>query len=398
MKRLLFASLVVFVSLAPDASGQRNWPVLRDSTMAICILQTSTGSLLVGTMFDGLLRSSDDGATWTTAFRGGCTEYVRNVVHLGNGSIYLATSCDVIVSEDDGASWRRNHIFGMACGSIEWMERKDDTVFFADRSGFWRGDYVDGWRKVSEMDLSTFTMGTDGAVAGQNRDNSHIVRSEDGGVTWEAGCLMPYYSGKLVSAGDGSFFWLLDKTFRISADCRSSEQLVIPDRSGNPQSLESCFSLGSSMYASTMRSLYKSTDFGYTWKDLFPQAGNSLGNLYVDRQGRVYGILYASRLIRSPGPLSTSDEEPAPETFSCRISPNPVRRDAVISMSLRRSGAVDVVLYDCLGRFVKRISETDLPPGGHELRLGIEGLPSGVYHCVVNAPGGSRTLSFVRNE
>jgi hypothetical protein len=83
-------------------------------------------------------------------------------------------------------------------------------------------------------------------------------------------------------------------------------------------------------------------------------------------------------------PVHVAVEVPDPEIgeplVSWTVYPNPFRDQTTLRFSLRRSGPVQVVLYDVLGRRVEHLYE-GVPAAGpmHTLRIDGKRLPAGVY-------------------
>lgn len=79
-------------------------------------------------------------------------------------------------------------------------------------------------------------------------------------------------------------------------------------------------------------------------------------------------------------------DEAAPLAF--RVSapwPNPFRSATRLEFHLTRAAPVTIVVADALGREVRRLSDgTHLSPGRHSIRFDAEGLPPGVYHCMLS--------------
>ena len=92
---------------------------------------------------------------------------------------------------------------------------------------------------------------------------------------------------------------------------------------------------------------------------------------------------------------SASDAEAAPRL---EVSPNPSRGGVSVALTLGAPTAVEVAVYDVLGRRVAVLHAGPLDAGPHAFRLDRGDLPPGVY--VVRASAGdtlaSRTLTWLR--
>jgi hypothetical protein len=87
-------------------------------------------------------------------------------------------------------------------------------------------------------------------------------------------------------------------------------------------------------------------------------------------------------------------------TLLFQSSPNPVRSgyDALIKYRLSSSGAVNLIVYDVLGREVAKLADEYKPQGIHSVNFNTKGLPSGVYFYKLRAPGyeGLKKMLIVR--
>ena len=81
------------------------------------------------------------------------------------------------------------------------------------------------------------------------------------------------------------------------------------------------------------------------------------------------------------------------------VYPNPFRDRTTLQFSVGRSGLVQVVLYDVLGRQVERLYE-GVPSAGpvHSLRIDGKGLPAGVYFVRLLGEGihATKTILLLR--
>jgi len=91
--------------------------------------------------------------------------------------------------------------------------------------------------------------------------------------------------------------------------------------------------------------------------------------------------------------VRTVGVESLPEPVTFRVYPQPVR--SVLSLYGPLTGdRTDLVIYDMLGREVLHSTET-VDPGGR-LQLDVSSLPDGQYLAVSSAPGGLRSVRFIK--
>jgi hypothetical protein len=105
---------------------------------------------------------------------------------------------------------------------------------------------------------------------------------------------------------------------------------------------------------------------------------------------------YDLYLVKTGGPLSRLEVEPRPVggRLSVGASPNPAASTVAINYALTSAGRVNVVIYDPLGREVRRLGAGTRASGPHTIswdrtdERGVRVGP-GVYHCRVEAGGQS---------
>lgn len=114
-----------------------------------------------------------------------------------------------------------------------------------------------------------------------------------------------------------------------------------------------------------------------------PQAG------YRVREMEVYGT--------SKGISAVSERsEVFPESLVLHPAfPNPFNDGTSIAYWLPRAGRVRLALYDVAGRLVLTVLHGEQEAGWHRSQLNLGKLPSGVYYCRLETPGGSRVQKLV---
>ncbi|HQV30856.1 MAG TPA: T9SS type A sorting domain-containing protein, partial [Calditrichia bacterium] len=88
-----------------------------------------------------------------------------------------------------------------------------------------------------------------------------------------------------------------------------------------------------------------------------------------------------------------------PRSFTLEQNyPNPFNPATTIRFSIARSSWVKIRLYDVLGREIRVLLDKNLTPGSYSVRLGSEGLASGVYLYTLQAEGffGAKKLLLLK--
>jgi hypothetical protein len=75
--------------------------------------------------------------------------------------------------------------------------------------------------------------------------------------------------------------------------------------------------------------------------------------------------------------------EASPTTDNLNISPNPAENSAKISYELEKPSDITILIYDILGRELKRISLQSVNTGKQEYILATSEFQSGIYYCKI---------------
>lgn len=125
--------------------------------------------------------------------------------------------------------------------------------------------------------------------------------------------------------------------------------------------------------------------FSYAWTEI------PLGSYRLTaRAVRSDGIAATASVDFEITSLTGGDETPSP-LGAPRVYPNPVGRGGTIQFSIPASGAVEVDVYDLLGRRVERLYGGRLNEGAHEMGFDASGYPPGVYFVRIRSGGVVRT-------
>jgi hypothetical protein len=116
-------------------------------------------------------------------------------------------------------------------------------------------------------------------------------------------------------------------------------------------------------------------------------AGNSLASAksYFTTGSELTGITSSS---------AVSPEVPGIQA-QLKISPNPTKRSAVISFTVRKAGRVSLTIYDMTGRLVKLIANAELTEGDHTFNLDVYNFRAGVYLLRMQSGQISQTKRFI---
>jgi photosystem II stability/assembly factor-like uncharacterized protein len=134
---------------SPDGVAWSPLPALPAASQPLSLTATARGTLLLGTLAGGLLRSLDGGRSW----RAVCERPVH-VCLAGAGAgaqrLYAGSDAGVLVSDDDGASWRRLAMPPVhdLCSLLLLGER---PLLRGTCCGLWEARPAGGWAPVVDL-------------------------------------------------------------------------------------------------------------------------------------------------------------------------------------------------------------------------------------------------------
>lgn len=375
-----------------DFSGgtPAEWVLVNDRTAHFRILPLG-GDTLVATKASSTWRSLDGGATWAQVHDEGFeglyeipSGYARAGRLFSGDYGGVPDSRAIAFSDDRGATWALAAIpersgaeafvtfppgspyAGRILTAGSWgMMFSDDGGASFRRSGLWEEGRYEG-HGICLVERPDDGGGLRALAFGFDATESELRfwASDDGGETWAD-------VGGLLEAGYG----------------------------GSGAGL---FALGGASALAVGRggTVYRTDDAGATWvpvgrapeiSDLVSAATAELGpdrRLYIGlaQIGANSAPVYRTEPLVA-GPVPTEPEAPAPpeESVGVELRPNPASGPVEVVLTLRSAAAVEVAVYDGLGRKVTTLQEGALPAGERALRLAIAALPAGVYFVRVTA-------------
>lgn len=84
-------------------------------------------------------------------------------------------------------------------------------------------------------------------------------------------------------------------------------------------------------------------------------------------------------------PASLRDES-ANKAIVLTVRPNPFNAETNIRFTIDRPGFIEISLFDCLGRRIRRITDGRYAAGIHSITWSAEDLPSGLYLIILRSP------------
>jgi len=74
-------------------------------------------------------------------------------------------------------------------------------------------------------------------------------------------------------------------------------------------------------------------------------------------------------------------------SFEFTIYPNPVTNKATLEVTLNKSSIVGILIYDELGRIVRKMKKIEFQQGSNSIQLDVKDLKSGIYFVSLNIDG-----------
>ena len=315
---------------------------------------TESGKLLAGTG-SGIFQLGPvqvgHGYTWPKLLS---SSQVHDILEPSGGVLLAATEDGIYRSPDDGVTWSLVHT-------------PTRPQIYA------LGETSDGQLLASGVITCPFFSGTGQYEGG-------VYRSVDGGATWTVS------STGLTTPGGACIVPIRDL-------------IVTPD---DEAVIAMEYAVGFGMTAG----VFLSTDKGDSWSSYNTglQQGDLPWQFTISPGGQVY--LYSNgpgangrAIYARTGSATSAETGEMPVGIVLEQNyPNPFNPSTTITFSLDAPQHVRVAVYDQLGREVAQLANGMMSPGRHEVSFDAGTLPSGSYHCRLEAERTSlsRTLTLIR--
>ena len=319
-----------------------------------------------------IIRSDDRGNTWNYINIGLNTNLLNlNITEKGKG--FITTGGSLYNTNDYGLSWKICFTrAGTTFNSLSDYGENNSILAGNNNFIFTTRDGGHSWTKPVmpssfHLDFNYAKM-FDNALAFTASTNGKIVKTSDGGNTWNIvyssidnnliHAIEKTAAGNLLAAGDNG-------TMLLSSNMGSSWSPINSDTRVSINCLAFTDSL-TGLAAGDNKTIVKTTDGGNTW--------NQVGYL-----------------LQSP--RSTEALLKAPEVTLNQNFPNPFNPTTSISYVLPFSSSVILKVYDMLGREVRTIANGVQPAGNHSCSFDASNLSSGIYFYTLNASNGVSKIS-----
>ncbi len=353
-------------------------------------LQAQDGSMLAGTWGGKILKSTDQGTTFTVINEGMNAAFIWSLAQTANGNLFAATEMGVFLSTNNGTSWTSTA-----------LPQFDVRALLVEGNFVYAGLWGQGVYKTSDNG-TTWSDASNGmviksvqALISDNSGNIYagtfgggIYKTTDGGANW-APTAMNYphvwslgrtASGILIAGTYGNGLYL-------SADGGNSWQ---PQTSGlnathiyaiSVDDSENVFvsSWNNGVYFANITSTDAPT---VTWNNIGLTGVKVSSISYDNSTGKLFAATTDGGLLRNDSPTSTRETiaNEIPERFNLANNyPNPFNPVTVIEFSIPVSGEVELVVYNMLGEIISKPVTGMMQAGKYSVRFDATNLPSGIY-------------------
>jgi photosystem II stability/assembly factor-like uncharacterized protein len=288
--------------LSKTTDGGQHWfditppGLYKKSLYNVTVLPSDHNTVFVCSWGNGVLRSTDAGVTWEPANSGIHGQYAENiVVDTISGTLYLGMLFDGIYrSTNNGGSWEKisYNISQGSCGSLALNCRSPDSIYVISGNGvYFSDDGTQTWGfssidpPISYGSVTAIILDPeepDNIYAGYGAswagDRGGTARSTDGGSSWSYSYsglpfeVIPYAIG--ISRIENSPTWLFMATNRgvYQSDNLGDNWILV--QGGLPGQfycpvLVICPADNNTVIAATYnRTLFKTTDRGISWNEI----------------------------------------------------------------------------------------------------------------------------------
>ena len=250
-------------------------------------LAYSGGYAFAGTDFDGIFRSSDDGASWVPVNNGITDAFVKSL-HVTSTAIYAAAwDVGVLRSQNYGGSWVTCSA-GLTDLKVNSVSSNGSFIFAVTNDGVFRSsDEGVTWKLSNDGLPSGLTSGPIFNAGGTLfvGTSSGPYRSTNNGTTWSIANNVMGAKGCYAFALKGSTLFAGTAT-GVYATANNGDTWTAVNGGMTNALVSSLVAVGSVLYAGTQdgqyygdggRGVFRSTDDGQTWT----QISGGLGNLSV---------------------------------------------------------------------------------------------------------------------
>ncbi len=308
-------------------------------------------NLFAGTYEGGIFLSTDYGNNWTAVNTGLTNMKVYSFAFSGNNIFAGTQGGGVFLSTNNGTNWTpvNNGLYGLsnyallANGTYLYAGTRGEGVFYSTNNGTNWLQYETGLTNLNINDL---------AVIGSNL----FVGTDGGGV------FVSTNNGKNWSNVNLQLIWL------IGVKNYFANSFVVS---------------GSNLFAAIGGDgIFQTSDNGISWKRVTANLNSTYESLAI-KGTDIYVCTFYEIWKRPLSEMITSVKntlENLPHEYSLAQNyPNPFNPTTKIKFGLPENTFTKLIIYDVLGREVKTLLNNELSAGYHEVEFNSSNLSSGIY-------------------
>jgi hypothetical protein len=430
---LIVAVLALVFSAAPDARGQwvQTGGPWNGGAEMLCIAESGTNAstLFAGSYYDGFLRSTDSGTTWSVADSGLPENAIIQALAVSrtNASpemLFAGTDSGAYSSTDEGMSWTGVNngltypaIYALAVNGTNtsspilfagtfrggvFCSTDNGTNWTAASNGFPPDSWVTALIVTDTNPSSPMLFAGTGTGAYRSTNNGASWNAVNGGIPG-ADLTVSAFAITGVNTPTPQLFAGTNDSIFLTTNEGTNWNSV---NNGLPASFiyalvaSNSNTSSATLFAAIGGSVFLSSDHGVSWQDV----GVGLPATFVYALAVSGSYLFAgteSDVWRRPlsQMISSGVEEPAPSAKPLLCAyPNPCSQSTTISFTSPESGVATVAIVNILGATVAGIFSGELDAGAHSFMWGKPpGLAAGVYECIVQMNGRMERTAIVVN-
>lgn len=370
-----------------------NWQYIgsvSDEHFIWSFIRAQDGSFIAGTWGGKILRTTDEGHTFTVLNEGMQVSYIWDVIQAPDGRFFAATERGIYTSNDNGATWSAT---AMPEYDVRSLVLRGNYLY----AGIWgQGVYRSPDNGATWEDVSNgMTNKSVQAIAVDGNGNLYsgtfgggVYKSVDGGANWvQTSMNFPFVwslavtNSGIVAAGTyGNGLYLSANggdTWQVQTQGIMATHIYYITAEADNYIFVNSWSNG--IYLAEVVAT-ESTDLNWVSIGLTGQKISTL--LYNQADGSLFATTTNGGVFRNDAPTSLKGLAglEIPKEFNLSNNyPNPFNPSTVIEFSLPVAEKVELVVYNMLGEVVAKLVSGELPAGTHKVNFNASNLASGIY-------------------
>ena len=261
-----------------------NWSQVYESSVlsniTLCLSYTAGGPILAGLDGTGIIRSTDNGGTWSTTSL--TNNNIRQMVVANNGDVLAASNTGIFKSTDDGDTWALSNN-GLTNTNIIALNKNTLGVLFCvtvNNKFFKSTDNGNNWIDLGFMPANpTYCISSNSSNVLYAGTLYGLYKSTNDGSTWTEDSLDNIAISTLHFNSSNDLFVGTNSEGLFRSQQANSPFEKINDGLKNTYITAMTFGLDSILYTGTYSSgFFKTSNFGNTWIDISEDIVGLSGN------------------------------------------------------------------------------------------------------------------------